>query len=116
MLTVPPPLPPSLRPRDWQGSCPGVVKRVVTLRKSLVPHTSRASLEKVSLKWSASPFSPFSAFLARSPSPSPSFLALTLPCTLLTTAIVSTASKFGHGRFQTIEEKNAFLGPRKIKA
>merc|ERR1711939_192830 len=68
---------------DWvmvKGSCPGVVKRVVTLRKSLVPHTSRASLEKVSLKW------------------------------------ISTASKFGHGRFQSIEEKNAFLGPRKIKA
>lgn len=47
---------------DWvmvKGSCPGVVKRVVTLRKSLVPHTSRASLEKVSLKWSESALPPF---------------------------------------------------------
>merc|ERR1711939_962985 len=33
---------------DWvmiKGSCPGVVKRVVTLRKSLITHTSRAALE-----------------------------------------------------------------------
>ncbi|GAA5960341.1 hypothetical protein JCM8115_001148 [Rhodotorula mucilaginosa] len=68
---------------DWvmvKGSCPGVVKRVVTLRKSLVPHTSRASLEKVSLKW------------------------------------ISTASKFGHGRFQSRAEREAHEGPRKIKA
>ncbi|GJN92505.1 hypothetical protein Rhopal_005535-T1 [Rhodotorula paludigena] len=63
-----------------QGSCPGVVKRVVTLRKSLITHTSRAALEKINLKF------------------------------------IDTSSKFGHGRFQTIEEKNAFLGQLKIKA
>jgi large subunit ribosomal protein L3e len=26
---------------------------------------------------------------------------------------IDTSSKFGHGRWQTIAEKNAFLGPRK---
>merc|ERR1712046_292736 len=39
---------------DWvmiKGSCPGVVKRVVTLRKSLITHTSRAALEKINLKF-----------------------------------------------------------------
>jgi large subunit ribosomal protein L3e len=34
-----------------KGTCPGVKKRVVTLRKSLINHTSRASLEKISLKF-----------------------------------------------------------------
>jgi large subunit ribosomal protein L3e len=33
-----------------KGSCPGVKKRVVTLRKSLINHTSRIHLEKVQLK------------------------------------------------------------------
>ncbi|KAJ8292941.1 60S ribosomal protein L3 [Rhodotorula toruloides] len=68
---------------DWvmiKGSCPGVVKRVLTLRKSLVPHTSRASLEKISLK------------------------------------LIDTSSKFGHGRFQTKEEKDAFIGQLKVKS
>merc|ERR1711939_1282408 len=68
---------------DWvmiKGSCPGVVKRVVTLRKSLITHTSRAALEKINLKF------------------------------------IDTSSKFGHGRHQTIEEKHAFEGQRKIKA
>merc|ERR1712000_394479 len=59
---------------------PGVVKRVVTLRKSLITHTSRAALEKINLKF------------------------------------IDTSSKFGHGRHQTIEEKHAFEGQRKIKA
>ena len=59
------------------GSCPGVKKRVLTLRKSLFPHTSRKSLEKVELKW------------------------------------IDTSSKFGHGAFQTKEEKHAFLGTLK---
>ncbi|KAL2916926.1 60S ribosomal protein L3 [Polyrhizophydium stewartii] len=39
---------------DWvmiKGSCPGVRKRVVTLRKSLLVHTKRAALEKVQLKF-----------------------------------------------------------------
>lgn len=60
-----------------KGSCVGVKKRVLTLRKSLVPHTSRASLEKVVLKF------------------------------------VDTSSKFGHGRFQTAEEKRSFMGTLK---
>ncbi|GAA5974503.1 hypothetical protein JCM3765_005347, partial [Sporobolomyces pararoseus] len=29
---------------------------------------------------------------------------------------IDTSSKFGHGRFQTIAEKNAFQGQLKIKA
>lgn len=60
-----------------KGACVGVKKRVLTLRKSLVTHTSRASLEKVSLKF------------------------------------IDTSSKFGHGRFQTAEEKRAFMGTLK---
>ncbi|GAA5897204.1 uncharacterized protein JCM6883_006615 [Sporobolomyces salmoneus] len=63
-----------------KGTCPGTVKRVVTLRKSLFKHTSRRALEKISLKF------------------------------------IDTSSKFGHGRFQTIAEKNAFEGQKKIKA
>ncbi len=34
-----------------KGSVPGVKKRIITLRKSMYPHTSRKSLEKVELKW-----------------------------------------------------------------
>jgi len=60
-----------------KGACVGVKKRVLTLRKSLFAHTSRASLEKVSLKF------------------------------------IDTSSKFGHGRFQTSEEKRAFMGTLK---
>jgi len=63
-----------------KGSCVGVKKRVLTLRKSLQTHTSRKDLEKISLKH------------------------------------ISTASKFGHGRFQSSAEKSAFLGQLKIKA
>lgn len=60
-----------------KGACVGVKKRVLTLRKSLVAHTSRTALEKVKLKF------------------------------------IDTSSKFGHGRFQTPEEKRAFMGPLK---
>ncbi|ORY76249.1 60S ribosomal protein L3 [Leucosporidium creatinivorum] len=63
-----------------KGSCPGVTKRVITLRKSLITHTSRRALEQISLKF------------------------------------IDTSSKFGHGRFQTVAEKNAFEGVKKIKA
>lgn len=65
---------------DWlliKGCCVGTKKRVLTLRKSLLTHTSRAALEKVSLKF------------------------------------IDTSSKFGHGRFQTVEEKKAFMGTLK---
>ncbi|KAH9991643.1 60S ribosomal protein L3 [Russula compacta] len=60
-----------------KGSIPGTKKRVITLRKSLMVHTSRRDLEKVQLKF------------------------------------IDTSSKFGHGAFQTAEEKNAFLGTLK---
>jgi len=65
---------------DWvmlKGCTPGVRKRVVTIRKSLLNHTKRSALEKVQLKF------------------------------------IDTSSKFGHGRFQTSDEKNTFFGTRK---
>ncbi|KAJ1858936.1 60S ribosomal protein L3 [Coemansia sp. RSA 1822] len=60
-----------------KGSCVGVKKRVLTLRKSLRVHTKRSALEKVEVKF------------------------------------IDTSSKFGHGRFQTKNEKNAFMGTLK---
>lgn len=39
---------------DWiliKGSCPGIRKRVLTLRKSLLTHTKRSALEEVQLKF-----------------------------------------------------------------
>nr|CAG8458601.1 14125_t:CDS:10 [Entrophospora candida] len=60
-----------------KGSCVGVKKRVLTLRKTLLTHTKRSALENISLKF------------------------------------IDTSSKFGHGRFQTAEEKHAFLGTLK---
>ncbi|KIX94547.1 60S ribosomal protein L3 [Fonsecaea multimorphosa CBS 102226] len=60
-----------------KGSVPGVKKRVMTLRKSMFPHTSRKALEKVELKW------------------------------------IDTSSEFGHGAYQTPQEKRQFLGTLK---
>jgi large subunit ribosomal protein L3e len=60
-----------------KGCCVGPKKRVITLRKSLLPQTSRAALEKIQLKF------------------------------------IDTSSKFGHGRFQTSDEKHKFLGAMK---
>merc|ERR1711964_152985 len=57
-----------------KGQMVGVKKRLITLRKSLVPQTSRVALEKIQLKF------------------------------------IDTSSKFGHGRFQTAEEKRKFYG------
>jgi large subunit ribosomal protein L3e len=62
-----------------KGSVPGTKKRVLTIRKSLMVHTSRRDLEKVQLKF------------------------------------IDTSSKFGHGKFQTVQEKAAFLGTLKIR-
>jgi len=65
---------------DWlmvKGCTPGVRKRVITLRKSLLTHAKRSALEAVSLKF------------------------------------IDTASKFGHGRFQSYAEKKAFYGTLK---
>jgi len=60
-----------------KGATAGVKKRVLTLRKTLLPQTSRSALEKISLKF------------------------------------IDTSSKFGHGRFQTKDEKDKFLGKLK---
>jgi large subunit ribosomal protein L3e len=63
-----------------KGSCPGVKKRVITLRKSLLPGTKRVNSEPANIKF------------------------------------IDTASKFGHGRFQTVEEKKKFMGPLKDRS
>jgi len=65
---------------DWimvRGTCVGTVKRVVTLRKSLLRQTSRSATEHITLKF------------------------------------IDTSSKFGHGRFQTLDEKAKVMGKRK---
>jgi len=60
-----------------KGSCPGVKKRPITLRKTLLNQTKKSAEEKINLKF------------------------------------IDTSSKFGHGRFQTEDEKNTFMGTRK---
>ena len=63
---------------DWimlKGGVVGCRKRALTLRKSLMNHSSKKHLEVASLKF------------------------------------IDTSSKFGHGRFQTAEEKLKFMGP-----
>ncbi|KAG8557388.1 hypothetical protein GDO81_016615 [Engystomops pustulosus] len=60
-----------------KGCVVGTKKRVLTLRKSLLVHTSRKALESIDLKF------------------------------------IDTTSKFGHGCFQTHQEKRAFMGPQK---
>merc|ERR1712113_522723 len=57
-----------------KGTTMGCRKRLITLRKSLLPQISRKANEKIELKF------------------------------------IDTASKFGHGRFQTAEEKSKFFG------
>ncbi|XP_059204698.1 large ribosomal subunit protein uL3-like [Centropristis striata] len=63
-----------------KGCVVGATKRVLTLRKSLLVHTSRKSKETIELKF------------------------------------IDTTSKFGHGRFQTAQEKRSFMGPLKKDA
>merc|ERR1719156_236704 len=63
--------------QDWvmvKGTVSGSKKRIITLRKSLLPQVSRKATEKIELKF------------------------------------IDTSSKFGHGRFQTSEEKAKFYG------
>jgi large subunit ribosomal protein L3e len=63
--------------QDWvmvRGTVIGCRKRIITLRKSLLPQVSRRATEKITLKF------------------------------------IDTSSKFGHGRFQTNEEKAKFYG------
>jgi len=62
-----------------KGATVGVKRRPITLRKSLIPQTSRQALEKIKLKF------------------------------------IDTSSKFGHGRFQTEDEKRKFNGPTKAQ-
>jgi len=66
--------------QDWlmlKGTVMGPKKRVITLRKTILPQTSRPALEKIKLKF------------------------------------IDTSSKFGHGRFQTPQEKKAYMGVMK---
>jgi large subunit ribosomal protein L3e len=60
-----------------KGAVVGTKKRVITLRKTLIPQVSRTALEEIELKF------------------------------------IDTSSKYGHGRFQTKQEKDAFMGPMK---
>jgi len=60
-----------------KGCCVGTKKRAITLRKSIIPQTSRPAHEKIQLKF------------------------------------IDTSAKFGHGRFQTPDEKSKFLGTLK---
>merc|ERR1719446_191975 len=63
--------------QDWvmlKGGIMGPRKRIITLRKSLLPQVKRSAVEKIELKF------------------------------------IDTSSKFGHGRFQTAEEKAKFFG------
>jgi large subunit ribosomal protein L3e len=62
-----------------KGGVVGTVKRVLTLRKTLIPQVKRAATEKVDVN----------------------------------IKFIDTSSKFGHGRFQTKAEKDAFFGPLK---
>jgi len=57
-----------------KGCCVGPKKRVLTLRKSIIPQTHGAAKEIINLKF------------------------------------IDTSSKIGHGRFQTVEEKDKFFG------
>jgi len=60
-----------------RGAVPGTKKRPITLRRSLLPQTSRSALEEIKLKF------------------------------------IDTSSKFGHGRFQTADEKAKAYGRTK---
>jgi len=63
--------------QDWvmiKGQAMGPRRRILTLRKSLLPQVSRVAVEVIDLKF------------------------------------IDTSSKFGHGRFQTSEEKAKFYG------
>jgi len=62
-----------------KGGVAGAKKRVLTLRQTHRPPTTRDALEKINLKF------------------------------------IDTSSKFGHGKFQTTEEKHKFVGPLKAR-
>lgn len=60
-----------------KGSCPGLVKRPITLRRCLHEPTNSVATENVTIKF------------------------------------IDTSSKFGHGRFQTKQERMDYTGPLK---
>lgn len=97
------PHPPARPQEDYvmiKGACPGVKRRVITLRKSLFPQTSRNALEEVKLKFvdtsrcgtsaSGSPGSsgsirPVVGSIGRFPAPQTPFLSrMLLLCVVLT--------------------------------
>jgi large subunit ribosomal protein L3e len=80
-----------------KGSIPGTKKRVITIRKSLMVHTSRRDLEKVQLK-----------FIDTSSKFGVSIISY------LNTYLIFIPTQ--HGAFQTFEEKAAFLGTLKARA
>jgi large subunit ribosomal protein L3e len=83
-----------------KGSIPGTKKRVITLRKSLMVHTSRRDLEKVQLKFidTSSKFGVRFFF--------PHFLF---------DWESNYVSLIQHGSFQTFEEKSQFMGTLKAR-
>ena len=89
-----------------KGSCPGVKKRVLTLRKSLMVHTSRKALEVTALK-----FLDTSSKFGKSIFPEGKY-QMACVWEMLSCAPFS----LGHGRFQSKAEKDAYLGVLKIKA
>jgi len=60
-----------------KGTCPGIRKRPITLRKAIVQPSTTAAKEEIKLRF------------------------------------IDTSSKYGHGRFQTKEEKKTWYGPTK---
>lgn len=81
-----------------KGSIPGIKKRVITIRKSLMVHTSRRDLEKIQLKFIDT---------------SSKFGVSDLDSKDLKQALIDILQ---HGSFQTFEEKAAFLGTLKARA
>ncbi len=96
-----------------QGAVPGTKKRAITLRRSLLPQTSRNALEEVKLKCVGPPHSHAGT---RGPSRSRWGRRMFLMCIFAARLhrFIDTASKFGHGRFQTTEEKLKTYG--RVKA
>ena len=83
-----------------KGSIPGTKKRVVTIRKSLMVHTSRRDLEKVTLKFIDT---------------SSKFGVCTILLFWMKVKCLLKCSLPQHGSFQTFEEKAAFLGTLKVR-
>ncbi len=97
---------------DWlmlKGCVAGVKKRVLTLRKSLLTSTSRDALVRISFLF----FFVSSCCHARDDEIRCLVVRLQEEITL---KFIDTSSKFGHGRFQTADEKAKFLGPLASRA